>query len=65
MSPVSAASIKTEIENTIKNLEPRAKVDYVTVLEDPDNNAYRVSVQFYIGNNVQPTSISLILERTR
>lgn len=65
LSPITAGTLKTEIEQVINNYEPRAKIDIVTVVENPDNNAYSVTIQFYIGNNVQPTAINLILERTR
>mgnify|MGYP003353412794 CR=1 FL=1 len=61
----TAASLKTEIETTIRNYEPRVTVTQVTVVEDPDNNAYSVGLTFFIGNNVQPTQLNLILERTR
>jgi phage baseplate assembly protein W len=65
LSPISSAKLKSEIEEVVNNFEPRAKIDYVTVVEDPEKNAYSASIQFFVGNNVQPTSISLILERTR
>jgi phage baseplate assembly protein W len=65
MSYLTADSIKKEIEETINNYEPRVNLAQVTVDEDPDNNAYSVGLLFFIGNNVQPTEISLILERTR
>lgn len=65
LSSITAAAIKTEIENTINNHEPRVSLTQVTIYEQPDNNAYSVSLEFFIGNNVQPTAINLILERTR
>jgi len=65
MSYLTADTIKKEIEETIKNHEPRVNLAQVTVTENPDNNAYSVGLLFFIGNNVQPTEISLILERTR
>jgi phage baseplate assembly protein W len=65
MSFLTADNIKKEIEETINNFEPRVNLAQVTVDEDPDNNAYSVSLLFFIANNVQPTEISLILERTR
>ena len=65
ISPITAGTLRTEIEHVLNNFEPRAKLDYVTVVEDYDNNAYSVTIQFFVGNNVQPTAINLILERTR
>jgi phage baseplate assembly protein W len=62
---LTAQSLRTEIENVIKNHEPRVKIDSILVIADPDNNSYSVDLQFFIGNNVEPTAINLILERTR
>lgn len=65
ISSITASAIKTEIENVINNYEPRVRLTQVTIYEQIDNNAYSVSLEFFIGNNVQPTAINLILERTR
>lgn len=65
ISTLTANQIRSEIENTIKNHEPRVNLVQVTINEDPDNNAYDVSLEFFIGNNSSPTAINLILERTR
>lgn len=62
---LTAQSLKSEIENVLENFEPRVSLVQVTIYEKPDDNAYSVTIQFYIGNNVQPTAINLILERTR
>lgn len=62
---LTAQSLKSEIETVINNFEPRVSLVQVTIYEKPDDNAYSVTIQFYIGNNVEPTAINLILERTR
>lgn len=62
---LTAQSLRSEIESVVTNFEPRAKIDSILVSADPDNNLYNVTLQFYIGNNVEPTAINLILERTR
>lgn len=62
---LTAQALKSEIENVIENYEPRVSLVQVTIYEKPDDNAYSVTIQFYIGNNVEPTAINLILERTR
>jgi phage baseplate assembly protein W len=62
---LTSQSLRSEIESVITNFEPRAKIDSILVTADPDNNLYNVSLQFFIGNNVEPTAINLILERTR
>lgn len=65
ISYLTASSLKSEIEQTITNYEPRVRINQITIYEKPDDNAYSVSIEFYIGNNVEPTAINLILERTR
>lgn len=62
---LTSNSLQAEIESTIKNFEPRVQLNQVVVLEDPDNNAYTVTINFFIGNNPRPTSVNLTLERTR
>jgi phage baseplate assembly protein W len=65
ISAITAAALKTEIESVIRNHEPRVNLVQVTIDEDIDRNAYSISIEFYIGNNVQTTTVNLILERTR
>jgi len=65
ISPITAATLKTEIESVITNHEPRVSLVQVTIDEDIDRNAYSITIEFYIGNNVQTTTVNLILERTR
>jgi phage baseplate assembly protein W len=62
---LTAQSLKAEIETVVNNFEPRVKLIQVTIYEKLEDNAYSVSLEFYIGNNVEPTAINLILERTR
>jgi len=62
---LTAQDLKSEIETTLNNHEPRERLIQVTVDEQPDNNSYSVGIEFFVGNNVQPTAINLILERTR
>ena len=65
LSPLTASSIKSEIESTIKNYEPRVNLISVNVSEMYDNNAYNVTLTFFISNKTQPQQINLVLERTR
>jgi len=65
VSYLTASSLQSEIQTVIRNFEPRVRLNTVTVYEKPDDNAYEVTVDFYIGNNSQPTSVNLTLERTR
>lgn len=65
ISPVTAAALEKEISIAIKNYEPRALLQNVYVSAKPDNNAYDVTLTFFIENATQPTTVTLLLERTR
>lgn len=65
INPLTASQLKVEIMTTISNHEPRVNLQNVIVTERVDNNAYRVTLEFFIGNNSTPTELTLILERTR
>jgi phage baseplate assembly protein W len=65
VSPLSATSLEREIRTTIENYEPRARLSEVIVNPQPDNNAYSVSLSFYIENATLPTTVTLLLERNR
>ena len=58
--------IKTEIEVTLRNFEPRVQVTDVTVLNTPDQNALDITEEYDImGLETPSQSINFILEPTR
>ncbi len=62
---VTAAQIEREITEVIGNFEPRAQVSKVTAVAAPDDNAYKVQLEFFIINNPTPITINFFLERIR
>mgnify|MGYP003340935497 CR=1 FL=1 len=65
VSPLTASSLETEIRAAIENYEPRANINDVVVNALPDQNAYNVTLSFYIENATLPTTVTLLLERNR
>jgi phage baseplate assembly protein W len=65
VSPLSATALEREIRTSIENYEPRARLSEIIVNPQPDNNAYSVSLSFYIENATLPTTVTLLLERNR
>ena len=65
ISPLTSSALETEITNTIKNYEPRASIQSVSVISQPDYNAYNVTLSFFIENSTLPTTVTLLLERNR
>ena len=65
VSPLTSNALKNEITETIENYEPRAILKDVSVSPQPDQNAYNVTITFYIENATLPTTVTLLLERNR
>ena len=63
---VSASIIQSEIENTIKNYEPRVNLLAVNVVPDFDNNNFDVTITYeIIGIDVLPQRLTFALQQTR
>ena len=65
ISPLSASQLQNEITQCIQNYEPRAQIQSVIVTPYEDQNAFTVSLVFFIGNNTSPTTVNMFLERSR
>ena len=66
MDDLTAASIKSEIENTIKNYEPRVKLLKTTVSPNPDSYEFDVIITYEIvGIEAQAQQLSFALQPTR
>ena len=65
ISSITASALENEIATAIRNYEPRATIQSVVVSPKPDENGYSVSLTFYIENATQPTTVTLLLERSR
>ena len=65
ISIITASALEKEISLAIKNYEPRVILQSVVVSALLDNNTYSATLTFFIENDTQPTTITLLLERTR
>ena len=66
LDELTANSIKSEIENTIKTYEPRVELNEVIVDPNYDNNAFDVVIKYYIiGLDVPEQQLSFVLQLTR
>lgn len=65
VNSLTSGNLKEDIRNVITNYETRVSIDEIVVTPNEDENAYNITLQFYIGNNTTPTTINLILERSR
>ena len=65
MDIITAAALEREIEQVIKNYEPRVNLVGISVTPNFEENAFTVRLQFYTINRPEPVSITFQLERLR
>ena len=66
MDDLTASSIKSEIENTIENYEPRVKLLTTKVSANPDSYEFDVIITYEIvGIDAQAQQLSFALQPTR
>jgi phage baseplate assembly protein W len=66
MDELTADSIKGEIENTINAYEPRVELNEVNVNPMYDDNAFDVTIRYYIiGIDVPEQQLEFVLQLTR
>lgn len=66
MDDITASSIKGEIENTIKNYEPRVKLLSTKVSANPDSYEFDVIITYEIvGIDAQAQQLSFALQPAR
>lgn len=61
----TAMDLKEAITETIENYEPRVNLQLVDVVDDSDNNRYRVSVSFQIITSLETDNVQFYIERIR
>lgn len=64
-SPVTANYLQREIYDVVNIFEPRVKLQSVDVEVAEDENAMKVTIQFYTTNSTQLTIVDFLLERAR
>ena len=62
---IIAAQLERAVVETIENFEPRAQVNQINAIADPDNNGYKLRLEFFVINSVDPITINFFLERIR
>ena len=66
MTPIVANIIARKVEDVINNFEPRARLVSVRAIPNLDNNAYEISISFYVVNApTELVDLSIMLERIR
>jgi len=64
-TPFTASYIQRNIEDVLKNFEPRATLQDLKINVDSDPNGVSVSITFFVNNIPEPITIDFFLQRTR
>jgi phage baseplate assembly protein W len=64
-TPLVAMAIRSNIMDILTRYEPRASINDVQVVFDPDYNAFNVSVSFMMVNSREVSKVSVSIERLR
>lgn len=64
-SPFTSDHLKREIYEVVKIFEPRISQLIVDVKQQPDEHTLVATLQFYINNSTNITTVDILLERTR
>lgn len=62
---ITALSLEREIQQTIRNFEPRVDIKSIQITPDFRENGFSVTITFYIINRTEPVTIDFFLERVR
>jgi phage baseplate assembly protein W len=66
MTPITAYVLTMKIEEVIENFEPRVRLVGVRAQPNLDNNAYEVTIEFYVVNApTELVNMEVLLERVR
>jgi phage baseplate assembly protein W len=65
VSFITANMLRSEIEDTISNFEPRVSIETIIVQAQPEENRYAVTIRFFINNLEDPVTITMFLEKVR
>ena len=62
---MTAIAIQRKVEEVLINFEPRINLSQVMAIPNIDNNAYDLTIKFYVIGNSQPVEVETFLERLR
>lgn len=66
VSPFVIDILQSQIENVLNTYEPRIDLDSVTVIDNSDNNEYKIIVEFFVINTpAELVTLETILQRAR
>jgi phage baseplate assembly protein W len=64
-TPITVIQMKRKITELIQTYERRVRAVNVEIIDIPDENSYRIDVQFQVQNRVEVFRATVIVERIR
>jgi len=61
----TALDIEEQVRVTIDNFEPRIKINRLDVISEPDNNRFKLSLEFQMITSLASGDLTFYLERIR
>ena len=61
----TALDIEEQVKVTIDNFEPRIKINKLDVISEPDNNRFKLSLEFQMITSLASGDLTFYLERIR
>jgi phage baseplate assembly protein W len=65
LDAIVAVDLQKEIEETLKNYEPRIRINKIIVSPNFDRDGFEVYLEFNILNRTEPVAINFLLSRVR
>lgn len=65
MDSITVSALRREIEQVIKNFEPRVNLSLIEVIPEYEDNKFNIIMEFYILNRTEPVTIEFFLNRER
>lgn len=63
--PLTISNLRSAIQETITNYEPRVIINALNITDNSDNNAYDIELIFTLRNTTEQNRITLTLRRLR
>lgn len=65
ISPITSIKIKTAIEDTLQNYEPRVSLLETIIEPAYDDNGYNIRLKLSLINSIEPVEVDFFLNRIR
>lgn len=65
LDSITANILAKEIRNVVENFEPRVQLENVYAIANDEENAFEITLEFFLVNAPEPLTIQFFLERLR